>query len=98
MWPAGLAAYEGRKRDPAGYSYEARPQESPEPYASAFRERDPVAWAFFSGQSASYRRLAIGWVLDANREETRLRRLEQIAEVSAAGRRWIQGAPKGMKR
>ncbi len=98
MRPAGLAAYEGRKPEPAGYGHETRPQELPEPYASAFRERDPAAWDFFSGQSASYRRLAIGWILEAKREQTRSRRLEQIVAASAAGRRWIQGAPKGMTR
>jgi uncharacterized protein YdeI (YjbR/CyaY-like superfamily) len=98
MRPAGLAAFEARTREPAGYGYESRPQELPEPYASAFRERDPVAWGYFSGQSAAYRRLAIGWILDAKREETRLRRLERIVEASAAGRRWIQGAPKAMTR
>ena len=98
MRPAGLAAYEGRKRDVAGYGYEERPQELPEVYTRAFRERDQAAWRFFVAQSASYRRTAIGWILAAKREETRLRRLEQIVEASAAGRRWIQGAPKGMTR
>ena len=98
MRPAGLAAYEGRKPEPAGYGHETRPQELPDPYASAFRERDPAAWDFFSRQSASYRRLAIGWILEAKREQTRSRRLEQIVAASAAGRRWIQGAPKGMTR
>jgi uncharacterized protein YdeI (YjbR/CyaY-like superfamily) len=98
MRPAGLAAYEGRRRDDAGYSYEERPQELPEALARAFRDRNEAAWTFFQAQSPSYRRLAIGWVLAAKREETRLRRLEQIVEASAAGRRWIQGAPKGMTR
>mgnify|MGYP001106510259 CR=1 FL=1 len=70
----------------------------PKQYAVAFRERDRAAWAFFQAQSRSYRRMAIGWILAAKREETRLRRLEQIVEASAAGRRWIQGAPRGMTR
>jgi uncharacterized protein YdeI (YjbR/CyaY-like superfamily) len=98
MRPGGLAAYEGRPLEPAGDRDETRPQELPEPYASAFRERDPDAWDFFSAQSASYRRLAIGWILEAKREATRWRRLGQIVEASAARRRWIQGAPKGMTR
>ena len=99
MRPAGLTAYEGRKADElAGYTYEERPQDLPEPYARSFRERDEAAWTFFLAQSPSYRRTAIGWVLSAKREETRLRRLEQIVEASAARRRWIQGAPKGMTR
>lgn len=98
MRPAGIAAYEARKVDADETSVENRPEELPEPYAVAFRERDPGAWAFFLAQSRSYRRTAIGWILAAKREETRLRRLEQIVEASAAGRRWIQGAPRGMTR
>lgn len=99
MRPAGLAAYEARKQDAAaGAAYEERPQALPEVYARVFRERDEAALAFFEAQSPSYRRTAIGWILAAKREETRLRRLEQIVEASAAGRRWIQGAPKGMTR
>ncbi len=93
MRAAGLAAYERRKPGTVGYAYEDRPQELPETYANAFRERDEAAFAFFSEQSPSYRRTAIGWILAAKREETRLRRLEQIVDASAAGRRWIQGAP-----
>ena len=98
MRPAGRAAYEARPAEPAGYSYEERPKAFPEPYATAFRERDAAAWDFFQAQSPSYRGTAIGWVLDAKREATRWRRLDQIVEASAAGRRWIQGAPKGMTR
>ena len=57
-----------------------------------------AGWALFVAQSASYRRTAIGWILAAKREETRLRRLEQVVEASAAGRRWIQAAPRGVTR
>lgn len=98
MRPAGLAAYEARNPETAEYAFEDRVQELPEPYATAFRERDASAWAFFLAQSPSYRRTAIGWILDAKREETRRRRLEQIVDASRLGRRWIQGAPKGMTR
>lgn len=68
------------------------------PSHAAFRERDAAAWRFFLAQSRSYRRLVIGWISSAKREETRLRRLEEIVVASAGGRRWIQGAPKGMTR
>lgn len=97
MRPPGLAAYEQRKPE-REEAVERPPEQPPEPYASVFRERDEDAWAFFMTQSPSYRRTAIGWVLSAKREETRFRRLEQIIEASASGRRWIQGAPKGMTR
>ncbi len=98
MRPAGIAAYEARKPEADEASAEDRPEELPEPYLAAFRERDPVAWDFFLAQSRSYRRMAIGWILAAKREETRMRRLEQIVEASAVERRWIQGAPRGMTR
>jgi len=98
MRPAGLAAFEARKTEADEPGYEDRPDELPESCVAAFRERDAAAWAFFLAQSRSYRRLAIGWILSAKREETRLRRLEEIVVASAAGRRWIQGAPKGMTR
>jgi len=98
MRPAGLAAFEARRSDEVGYTDAERPQELPEGYARIFRERDEAAWAFFMAQSPSYRRTAIGWVLAAKRDETRLRRLAQIVEASAAGQRWIQGAPRGMTR
>ena len=96
MRPAGIAAFEGRKPEADERSYEDRPDDLPESYVVAFRERDAAAWDFFLAQSRSYRRLVIGWILSAKREETRLRRLEGIVEASAGGRRWIQGAPRGM--
>ena len=98
MRPAGRAAFEGRKPEADEPSYEDRPDELPEPYVVAFRQRDAAAWDFFLAQSRSYRRTVIGWILSAKREETRLRRLEEVVEASATGRRWIQGAPKGMTR
>ncbi len=98
MRPAGLAAFEARREDAAEPPPEERPQELPEAYAHAFHERDAAAWDFFVAQTPSYRRLVIGWILDAKREATRLRRLDQIVEASAEGRRWVQGAPRGVTR
>jgi uncharacterized protein YdeI (YjbR/CyaY-like superfamily) len=98
MRPAGLAAFEARRPDAVEPAYDERPQELPAAYARAFRERDAAAWDFFLAQTPSYRRLAIGWILDAKREATRLRRLDEIIDASTMRRRWIQGAPKGMRR
>jgi len=51
------------------------------------RLRDnPAASSFLAAQPAWYRRAVVHWVLQAKREETRLRRLEQLVEDSAAGR------------
>jgi uncharacterized protein YdeI (YjbR/CyaY-like superfamily) len=48
---------------------------------------DAAAWDYFSAAAPSYRRAAIHWIVSAKREETRLRRLEQLIADSAAGRR-----------
>jgi len=56
----------------------------------AFERRlraEPAAWAWFSAQSPSYRRLVASWVMSAKREATRERRLAALIEDSAAGRK-----------
>jgi uncharacterized protein YdeI (YjbR/CyaY-like superfamily) len=58
---------------------------TPEPEAR-FRA-DAGAWEFFGKQPPSYRQTAIFWVVSAKREETRSRRLAQLIDVSAHGRR-----------
>ena len=86
--PAGLRAFEAR--DPAKtaiYSYEQRAAGLEEAYERRFREHDPRAWAFFESQAPSYRRAAGWWVTSAKREATRLRRLAQLIDDSANGRR-----------
>ncbi len=39
----------------------------------------------FQSQAPSYRRIAIGWVMSAKKEETRLRRLANLIEESEKG-------------
>src|SRR5438876_719550 len=60
-----------------------------EPYRGTFR-KDRAAWAFFQAQPPSYRRAAIGWVISAKKEETRLKRLGQLIAESARGQRVSQ--------
>ena len=87
MTPAGLKAYESRQTDRSGiYSYEQRPADLEEPYLGVLRENS-AAWAFWQSQPPSYRKTAAWWVVSAKKEETRLRRLEQLIADSAAGRR-----------
>jgi uncharacterized protein YdeI (YjbR/CyaY-like superfamily) len=88
MRPAGLAAFEARREDRSGiYSFE-QPRDAvlPADYERRLRA-DAAAWAYFSAAAPSYRRAVIHWILSAKREETRLRRLEQLIADSAAGRR-----------
>ena len=58
---------------------------------------DGKAWAFFSEQAPSYRRTATYWVISAEKEETRRRRLRQLIEDSAAGRRLQHLTPPGKR-
>ena len=87
MHQSGLDAY--AKRDPAKsgiYSFEQRPHSFPPDLERRFRTAKG-AWTHFNAQPPGYRRLAIWWVSSAKREETRLRRLSQLIEVSGHGMR-----------
>jgi uncharacterized protein YdeI (YjbR/CyaY-like superfamily) len=87
MTPAGLKAFASRKEYRSGiYSYEQRPTELVEPYASQFRRNKP-AWKFFQAQPPYYRKTLTWWIVSAKQEETRLKRLEKLIEVSAKGQR-----------
>ena len=87
MRPAGLRAFERRTDDKSAiYAYEQRravklgPEHEREFRASA------AAWEFFQSRPAGYRRSATWWVVNAKREETRLRRLRTLIDDCAAGR------------
>ena len=87
MHQSGLDAY--AKRDPAKsgiYSFEQRPQSFSPELERRFKTAKG-AWTHFNAQPPGYRRLAIWWVSSAKREETRLRRLGQLIEVSGQGMR-----------
>jgi uncharacterized protein YdeI (YjbR/CyaY-like superfamily) len=87
MRPAGLKAFEARKENRSGiYSYEQRNPELVEPYAGKLK-RNKAAWNFFQSQPPGYRKTVNWWIVSAKKEETRLKRLEQLIEDSAAGRR-----------
>ncbi|HJS29742.1 MAG TPA: YdeI/OmpD-associated family protein [Anaerolineales bacterium] len=86
MQPDGLKAYQARRENRSGiYSYEQRQDQLPEVYAQELRKND-AAWEFFQAQPPWYRKAAGWWVVSAKKEETRLRRLDQLIEDSAAGR------------
>jgi uncharacterized protein YdeI (YjbR/CyaY-like superfamily) len=79
MRPAGLAAFERRRRGDA-----APPSELPPEYEARLRANPPAA-AYFDAKPPWYRRTAGRWVMSAKREETRERRLNQLIEDSASG-------------
>ncbi len=83
MKPAGLKAFEARQENRSGiYSYEQRPEQLDEPYASTLR-KNKAAHAYFESRPPSYRRAVIWWIISAKREETRQKRLEQLIELCA---------------
>ncbi len=87
MQPPGLAAFALRSEEKSRiYAYENSPAELTEPQASEFRAH-PEAWAFFQAQSASYRRTLTWWVISAKQQSTRQKRLRQLIDASATGRR-----------
>ena len=86
MRPAGLAAFESRSEAKSGvYSFEQdEPAKLPRAYEKRLRE-NAAAWEYWTARPPSYRRTATRWVVNAKREETRERRLDQLIESSAAG-------------
>ena len=87
MQPAGLRAFQARTENRSGiYSYEQRSPELPDRYGEKLKKH-PAAWEFFQAQPPSYRKAANWYVLSAKKEETRLKRLEQLIAHSEAGRR-----------
>jgi uncharacterized protein YdeI (YjbR/CyaY-like superfamily) len=84
MRAAGLAAFEKRTDDRTGvYSFERETELAPE-YEQRLRANEAAA-EYFDSRPPWYRRTAIHLVMSAKREETRLRRLEQLIEDSAHG-------------
>ena len=85
MRRAGLVAFERRSEGKTGvYSYEDAAKGLPPEYEERLRANKAAAEYFF-GRSPSYRRTAVYLVMNAKREETRLRRLDQLIDDSANG-------------
>jgi len=85
MHPAGLEAYARRDPERTGiYSFENAPRELSPEFEKTFRQ-NKAAWKFFQEQPAGYKRLLIFRTMSAKKEETRLRRLNQLIESSEQG-------------
>lgn len=94
MQPAGLAAFERRtEARSAVYAYEQRHLAELDPAEQAALDANEAARTFWAAQPAGYRTTATYWVVTAKRPETRARRLAQLIENSAAGRRLRQLMP-----
>lgn len=87
MTAAGLTAFEKRRQDRSGaYSYENRHQIDLPPDFEKQLAENKKASAFWAASTPSYRSACIYWVMSAKQETTRIRRMGQLIEDSAAGR------------
>ena len=86
----GRLAKPGRDRAPTGRPAR-RPPPPPVPGLPVYVRRAlttrPWAWGAFRRLAPSRRRLYVGWVHSAKREETRERRLREVVRVLAAGKK-----------
>ena len=86
--PAGRRAFEHRSDKKTGiYTYEQRHQIELDPAFEKELRRHAAAWRYFEGEAPWYRRLVIFRTMSAKKEETRWKRLRELIEASAAGRR-----------
>ena len=100
MHASGLAAYERRDPERTGiYSFENDPAKLAPEFEKKFRA-NKKAWKFFEEQPAYYKRLMIFRTMAAKKDETRMRRLDQLIECSANGHRvgLLTGATKSTKK
>lgn len=97
MHAAGLATFNGRRPDRERlYSYEVDPTDLAASYEERLRANE-TAWTFFTSQAPSYQRTVKHWVMRAEREETRVKRLGDLIDASARGKRLPQFTSPGTR-
>ncbi len=98
MADPGLKAFAARDQHRTGiYAFEQKRPGLNAKYKKLFRASGR-AWEFFAKQAPWYQRTAGYWVSSAKQEETRVRRLAKLVEVSANGRRLDQLTPKAARK
>jgi uncharacterized protein YdeI (YjbR/CyaY-like superfamily) len=98
MAEPGIKAFAVREKQRTGiYSFEQKRPGLSAKYKKRFRA-NARAWEFFSKQAPWYQRTAGYWVSSAKQEETRIRRLAKLMEVSANSRRLDQLTPKAARK
>jgi uncharacterized protein YdeI (YjbR/CyaY-like superfamily) len=87
MQPSGEAVFAQRDAKLTGqYSFERESATLGPAEEKAFRA-NRAAWAFWTAQPPGYRKVSSWWVISAKQEATRARRLAQLIQHSAAGKR-----------
>ncbi|MGK7313137.1 MAG: YdeI/OmpD-associated family protein [Candidatus Longimicrobiales bacterium M2_2A_002] len=84
---SGRAAWEARDPENTGRASYERERAELSDGLRAMLDAVPEAAAWFDDQPPGYRKTATWWVVSAKREETRTRRMKQLVEDSAAGRK-----------
>ena len=86
MHPAGIKAFEARTEARSRiYSFEQESVEFDSTQEERFRT-NRTAWTFFRSQPPWYQRAATWWVVNAKRDETKVKRLALLIDDSEAGR------------
>jgi uncharacterized protein YdeI (YjbR/CyaY-like superfamily) len=85
MQAPGLEAYARRDPKRTGiYAFENAQKELPAEYDRALR-KNKTAWKYFEQQPPYYKKTIVHWVTSARKEETRLRRLQQLIDSCEKG-------------
>jgi uncharacterized protein YdeI (YjbR/CyaY-like superfamily) len=96
MAPAGLAVIERAKADGSWTIFDApaRLEEPPELTTALDDRARPAARGNWNAFSASVRRLALEWIALAKRDETRLGRIERVADGAQRNERIPNGGSR----
>ena len=87
MKKSGLDLFEKRDIKKANkYSFEQRKNPKLSPSQLTNFKSNKKAWLFFTSQAPWYQRTSIWWVVSAQQEETRLKRLAQLIKDCEHGR------------
>jgi len=90
MAPAGIEAFHARDEKRSKRSRLCsceREQMKLDPQLAVALRANSEASAFFQAQPPGYRKTVTFWIMSAKRDETRARRLIQLIERSASGKR-----------
>src|SRR5882672_4682489 len=93
--PAGVKIHAARGEKKT-YLYEKRSSlKLPPDFEKKFRAKKK-AWEFFEAQAPWYRRITTYWIVSAKRDETKVKRMDELLSCSAKGER-IPAARPGKK-
>ena len=88
MQPAGLKAFALRDENKVGnYSYERRHDVTLESRHKKLIKANKKAWAYFQKLAPSYQYLAMYFIVNAKREETKLKRIDALVRAWSEGQR-----------